>query len=119
MRFLANENLPMPSILMLREKGIDVTSILESYPSITDAEVVAIAQNENLIILTYDKDYGEIIFKQQTNNPPSVIYFKEKWQTPHSAAERLLTLIREGTVDFYNAFTTIDTLIVRQTVYKK
>lgn len=119
MHFLANENLPMPSIIMLRQAGIEVISILETYPGITDAEVITIAQKGKLTILTYDKDYGEIIFKQQTDSPPSVVYFKEKWQTPHSAAERLLTLIREGTVDFNNAFTTIDTLIVRQTVYKK
>jgi len=62
MRFLANENFPFPSIRILRDNGHDVKSIGEEMFGITDIEVLDVAKNENRIILTLDKDYGELIF---------------------------------------------------------
>lgn len=61
MRFLANENFPLPSINLLRENGHYVKSVTAELAGISDREVVKIALEEALIILTFDKDYGEII----------------------------------------------------------
>ena len=80
--FLANENFPRPSIMLLRDKGFDVKSIQEEYPGIADDIVMNIASEMELIILTFDSDYGEIIFKHKRNNPPSVIYFRDKGSDP-------------------------------------
>ena len=63
MNFLANENFPRPSTIILRENGLSVKSIQEDFPGISDEEVIEIASKSNLIILTFDSDYGEIIFK--------------------------------------------------------
>ncbi|MFN4285668.1 MAG: DUF5615 family PIN-like protein [Lacibacter sp.] len=38
--FLANENFPRPSILLLRENGIVVESIQEQLPGISDEDVI-------------------------------------------------------------------------------
>lgn len=59
--FLANENFPRPSIKLLRGKGIFVKSIQEEFPGVPDKEVMDLANELNLIILTFDSDYGEII----------------------------------------------------------
>ena len=75
MKFLANENFPGPSVTYLREKGFDVESISEKYSGISDEEVVEIAIRERRIILTFDSDYGEILFKYSLPDPPSVVYF--------------------------------------------
>lgn len=69
MRFLANENFPVPSVRTLRETGIEVKSISENSPGISDKEVIQIAQKEKLIILTFDKDYGELIFRHSIQFP--------------------------------------------------
>ena len=61
--FLANENFPLPGINLLRKQGYTVISIQEESPSISDIEVIEIAIARNLIILTFDKDYGELIFR--------------------------------------------------------
>ncbi len=61
--FLANENFPKPSPLLLREKGFVVKSIQEDLPGIDDLEVMKIAIEKNLITLTFDSDYGELILK--------------------------------------------------------
>lgn len=68
--FLANENLPKPSVELLRSNGFVVRSIQEEAQSISDAEVVQIAFQENLIILTFDRDYGELIFRYGKDKQP-------------------------------------------------
>jgi len=80
MRFLANENFPFPSIKILREKGFEVISISETLSGISDEEILRKASLENLIILTFDRDYGELIFKYQKENLPAVVYFRTKGQ---------------------------------------
>lgn len=62
MIFLANENFLRPGTIFLREKGFHIKSIQEDFPGITDEEVIKIAQGLDLIILTFDRDYGELIF---------------------------------------------------------
>lgn len=76
--FLANENFPKPSTTLLREKGYTVRSIQEECPGVADIEVVRIALANNLVILTFDRDYGEIVFRYGQEKKPSIIYFREK-----------------------------------------
>jgi len=61
--FLANENFPRPSILFLRTQAFKVESIQEDFPGISDDKLLALAIQKNLIILTFDKDYRELIFR--------------------------------------------------------
>lgn len=57
------ENFARPSILLLRENGIEVRSIQEEFQGASDEIVMKIAIEMNLIILTFDSDHGELIFK--------------------------------------------------------
>ena len=95
MKFLANENFPFPSINLLREKGLEIFSIAENTSAISDKEILEKASKESLVILTFDRDYGELIFKYMVNNPPSVVYFRFKGANPLSAGEVLIRLINE------------------------
>jgi predicted nuclease of predicted toxin-antitoxin system len=80
--FLPNENFPRLSTLLLRKNGFVVKSIQEETPGISDEEVIEIALKLNLIILTYDSDYGELIFKYSKDNPLPVVFFREKGIVP-------------------------------------
>lgn len=73
--FLANENFPQPSINYLRNNHIDILSIQESFPGISDLEVLSLAKNLNRTIVTFDSDYGELIFKYALKEPPPVLSF--------------------------------------------
>lgn len=117
--FLANENLPRPSIQLLREKGYLVRSIQEELPGIDDEQVIELASSLNLIILTFDSDYGEIIFKYNRKNPPAVIYFREKGNDPLFAATMLLSLLSDPAISFSDSFTVIDEKNIRQRFYQK
>ncbi|MFP5041892.1 DUF5615 family PIN-like protein [Parasediminibacterium sp. JCM 36343] len=50
--FLENENFPRPSTILLREHGYIIKSIQEDFPGISDDEVIKIAIELNLILLT-------------------------------------------------------------------
>jgi predicted nuclease of predicted toxin-antitoxin system len=117
MIFLANENFPSPGIDLLRNAGYQVNSIGERYSGISDLEVVRKASEDNSIILTFDKDYGEIIFKHANENPPAVIFFRFKGESPESAAITLLSLLNDGKYQFENKFTVIERDGIRQRTY--
>ena len=76
MKLLANENFPLKSILYLKNKGFDISSIGTDNPSIQDHEVMKIAINEERTILTFDRDYGELIFKHKYKPQKGVIYLR-------------------------------------------
>lgn len=75
MKLLANENFPYKSIIYLKKKGYDIISIGMDNPSILDAEVMLIAMKEERVILTFDRDYGELIFKHNYKPDWGVIFF--------------------------------------------
>ncbi len=119
MSFLANENFPRPSTIILREKGFSIKSIQEDSPGISDEEVIKIALEFNLIILTFDRDYGELIFKYSKDNPPSVVFFREKGNTPDFAGLTLINLLEETKISLSGAFTVVEDKSIRQRFYKK
>ena len=107
MVFLANENFPAPSIEILRGASFVVKSIREQFPGITDEQVIALAQKNNRVILTFDRDYGELLVRFTKSNPPSVIYFRLKGKTPQFAGELLLGIIDDANLIIENNFTVI------------
>ncbi|MDB5211623.1 MAG: hypothetical protein JWQ30_2450 [Sediminibacterium sp.] len=117
--FLANENFPRPSTIILRGNGFTIKSIQEDHAGIGDAEVMQIALDLNLIILTFDGDYGELIFKYAKENPPAVVFFREKGNHPEFAAQSLISLLAINSVVLSGAFTVIEANNVRQRFYSK
>src|SRR5438105_3553098 len=65
MRFLANENVTGTVIQELRQRGHDVLSVKESMRSEEDDVILARAQAEQRIVVTHDKDFGELAFRSQ------------------------------------------------------
>jgi len=60
MRLLADENFPLKAVTALREHGHDVVWVKENSPSVEDEEVLAQAVRESRVLLTLDKDFGEL-----------------------------------------------------------
>ncbi len=60
MRFLANENVPLEAVQALRKSGFDVAWVRQSAPGMIDPEVLAWAVREQRVLLTFDKDFGEL-----------------------------------------------------------
>jgi predicted nuclease of predicted toxin-antitoxin system len=60
MRFLANENSPGDAVIPLQAAGRDVLWVRKTSPGASDREVLAWAAREERILMTFDKDFGEL-----------------------------------------------------------
>jgi predicted nuclease of predicted toxin-antitoxin system len=63
MRIIANENVMATVVGELRNRGHDVLWVKESIPKAADDTVLARAQSEQRLVLTHDKDFGELAFR--------------------------------------------------------
>lgn len=63
MHFLANENLPLDVVEALRNSGHDVAWIRTDAPGSKDRDILHRAVNEQRILLTFDKDFGDLAFQ--------------------------------------------------------
>lgn len=95
MLLLANENIPLASVKALRTAGHDVLSVTEHQPGITDEQVMAMAHAQQRCIVTFDRDYGELIFVNRLPTPPAVFYLRVSPANPQSAALAVLALLQE------------------------
>ena len=76
MKLLANENFPLASTKILQKQGFDIKAIGTDNPSILDPEVIKIAEDEERTIITFDKDYGELIYKHGYKPKAGVIFLR-------------------------------------------
>jgi hypothetical protein len=76
MKFLADENFPRPAIRALRKAGWDVFSIAEECPGIPDEDVAALCAGQQRILLTFDKDFGELVFHRGLPAGSGVVLFR-------------------------------------------
>jgi predicted nuclease of predicted toxin-antitoxin system len=60
MRFLANENFPGTAVAALIAAGLDVVWVRNTAPGVSDPDVLSWAIRDERILLTFDKDFGEL-----------------------------------------------------------
>jgi predicted nuclease of predicted toxin-antitoxin system len=76
MLLLANENFPLDAVETLRENGHDVAWIREDARGAKDQQVLARAQQEKRILITFDKDFGELAFRSKLSSEGGIILFR-------------------------------------------
>lgn len=64
MKFLTDENIGFEVVVPLRKFGFDIESIIEIDRGADDAKVLAYANRYNRILVTTDKDFGELVYAQ-------------------------------------------------------
>lgn len=114
MRFLANENFPLVSVNLIRSAEYDIASIIEIMPGAKDERVLEMAHHEARIILTFDRDYGELIYKHGLPTPAGVIYFRFIPLTPEESAAYLLRLLANENIAVEGKFTVARQDTIRQ-----
>lgn len=90
---LANENWPRPALLALRAAGIDVQAVTEWKPRASDVEVLRHAAAEGRWVLTFDRDYGELVFARAVPPPPAIVYLRQGAYAPDWPAQVVLDLL--------------------------
>jgi predicted nuclease of predicted toxin-antitoxin system len=116
-KILANENFPKASVEFLRNEGYDIVSIAEKFGGIKDEEVIALAITEERIILTFDRDYGELVFKKGLKPSKGIIYFRLDEFLPIEPGSMIHSLIASNKFNFQNTLTVVDKSFIRQRSY--
>lgn len=73
MRFLADESCDFAVVRALRAAGHDVATVAEDEPGLTDCDVIARAESESRIVLSEDKEFGQLSFSAGGGSVGSVL----------------------------------------------
>lgn len=93
MKFLLDEGVEFRLALWLRSQGHDVTAIAYDYPhALPDHEVLAIARREGRVLITNDRDFGELIVRRNLPHT-GVIFFRLGAADVEIKIERLANLL--------------------------
>jgi predicted nuclease of predicted toxin-antitoxin system len=102
MKFLADENLPRPTVHALRENGFEIAWVAEDSPGSSDEEVLARCAQSGFTLLTLDKDFGELVFRGGLPAECGVILFRVDAESPAQFTEIALAALRSR--DDWNGF---------------
>jgi predicted nuclease of predicted toxin-antitoxin system len=117
MKFLANENFPLTSTKYLESKGFDIKAVGVHYSGITDKEVIELAEKEKRTILTFDRDYGELIFKFGNKPAEGVIYLRLVDYEPIDPGKIIELIIAIENFETVKKLTVFDGVTLRQKDY--
>lgn len=107
MRFLLNENFPGPAVRGLEASGHDVVWVRLAMPGAADTEVLAKAVQERRILLTFDKDFGELAGHASLPSHCGVVLLRVPMPKHGDAAQQLVDLIT-GRDDWTGHFSVIE-----------
>jgi len=80
LRFLVDECTGRRLVILLRNAGYDVVFVGDWKPSASDEEVLRKAEEEDRILITDDKDFGELVFR--SGEPKEVILLRTSTTDP-------------------------------------
>jgi predicted nuclease of predicted toxin-antitoxin system len=112
MNFLADESVDRQIVDRLRRDGHFVLYAVEMEPGISDDAVLNLANKESAVLLTSDKDFGEMVFRQGQSNQ-GVILVRVAGLSQKSKSEIVGSAIKEHASELAKAFTVITPKAIR------
>ena len=112
MRIVADESVDNWIVVRLREDGHEVSYVAEMSPGILDEEVLVLASEDNTLLVTADKDFGELIFRQGYIKRGIVLYRLAGLKS-NEKAEIISRVISEHGDELLQAFSVITERAVR------
>ena len=114
LRLLANENFPGEAVEALRERGHDIRWMRADLPDSKDPVVLGRAQAETRILLTCDKDFGELAFRFGLPARSGIVLFRVAMPSAARFAELAVAAL-EGRSDWMGHFSVIEEWRIRMT----
>jgi predicted nuclease of predicted toxin-antitoxin system len=87
-RLIADENIPNEVVNLLKRQGVDIVSVTKFASGLSDAEVLDLANTKNGIVVTFDKDFGQLIFKERRKTK-GLMLLKFAPKSPQQIAKRI------------------------------
>ena len=112
MKFLADEGVDRSIVNCLRQFDFDVYYVIDETRSLDDDILLQIALDENRVLITRDKDFGELVFRLNKAHA-GVILLRLEGYTTKERADIVCPLIQKHKHQLLNAFTVIQKGIIR------
>jgi predicted nuclease of predicted toxin-antitoxin system len=112
MNFLADEGVDFPVVQRLRSDGNEVLYVAEMDPGISDETVLAAANDKDALLLTADKDFGELVYRLHRISA-GVLLMRLSGLSPASKAEVVSSVVRDHGRQPMYTFTVITPGMVR------
>lgn len=107
MNLLADESIDRQVVERLRQDGFEVLYIAEMEPGITDDVVLERANERAALLVTTDKDFGELVFREGRLRSGGVILIRLAGLSAGRKAEIVLNALREQGSEFPHSFSVI------------
>ncbi len=112
MNFLADENVDRQIADRLRLMGHNVEYVAEKDAGISDDEVLEMANEKTALLLTADKDFGELVFRQRRVTS-GVVLIRLAGLSPTRKAEIVVSAIMKHGTELMHSFSVITPGAVR------
>lgn len=110
--FVADESVDSAITQHLRQNGYSVYSIAESTPAVSDNIVLAKAYESESVLLTEDKDFGELVIRFKLPNR-GVLLLRLIGLSPEEKNSLVLHAVKDHIAEMKDAFTVLDSTKLR------
>jgi len=112
MKFLVDECVGSTVAKWLEKDSYDVVSICDEFPGITDDQVLQKSLNEHRILITSDKDFGEMVFKKSAQHC-GIILLRLSQENPSNKIKVLEQVFKNYSDDLWHSFVVASEISVR------
>lgn len=112
MIIVADESVDYPIVKRLRAERYEVIAIVELSPSISDDRVLEEANAREAVLLTADKDFGELVYRQKLVHN-GVILLRLAGLAALAKAEIVVAMFAHHAEEFPGAFSVISPKLLR------
>jgi predicted nuclease of predicted toxin-antitoxin system len=102
-RFLANENVPGEAVEAARQAGLDLEWVEEITQAADDDDVLARSIAGQRVLVTFDKDFGEMAFREGKKATYGVILMRPRLRHPNYMSRFMLAVLKQP-VDWEGRF---------------
>ena len=94
--FLANQNVPADAVQAARASGVAMTWIQEESPGANDDAVLALAVAGGRVLVTFDKDFGEMVFNLGRLASPGIVLLRPRLRSPDYLARFMVGVLTQA-----------------------
>lgn len=112
MKFIADESVEFRFVSELRKQEYDIVSVSEEYSGIIDSEVLTMAFNQKRILITNEKDFGDLVYRLKLPHK-GIILFRLAEETYLSKLLKFKQIINKHKSKLPDSFTVVTSKKIR------